>query len=69
METYINQISTDIEDAVVKLRMYGSQNHQETIALVALIAPLYMEHGYTTEDFIAITSNVDTRMEILSIER
>jgi len=69
MEKYINQISTEIEDAVVKLRMYGSQNHQETIALVALIAPLYMEYGYTTEDFIAITSNVDTRMEILSTER
>ena len=69
MEKYINQISTEIEDAVVKLRMYGSQNHQETIALVALIAPLYMEYGYTTEDFIAITSNVDTRMDILFYER
>lgn len=68
MKRYINQISTDIEDAVVKLRMYGSQNHQETIALVSLIAPLYMLE-FTTEDFIAITSNVDTRMEILSIER
>jgi hypothetical protein len=66
---YCNQESELIEDAVVHLKKYGSQNYQETIALVALIAPLYLERGYTTEDFIAITGNVDDRMEILANER
>jgi cupin superfamily acireductone dioxygenase involved in methionine salvage len=66
---YHNQESELIEDAVVHLIKWGSQNHQETIALVALIAPLYMERGYTTEDFIAIRANVDDRMEILANER
>jgi len=66
---YYNSISEEIEEAVIQVRKFGSQKDNSTIQIVACIAPLYMEVGYTTEDFNAITRNVDDRMDVLFNER